>query len=173
MSQPNPVHIPTSHLLEIHPNIIHPSTPRFPQWSPSLRWKISLSWNFKIVFGSKDTDQVGSSCKDSGFHLGSHRFESRLEYRLSWDLRQSLQQMLEYFFKLHHDRFVPHHFQVYSPSSIPSKPHGVAITDSVIKLTIYIYIYIYTHIHNGWGSWFFFSISGECHKQFSSTSSRT
>ena len=31
--QPNPVHIPTSHLLEIHPNIIHPSTPRSPQWS--------------------------------------------------------------------------------------------------------------------------------------------
>ena len=35
---PNPVHIPTSHLLEIHPNIIHPSTPRFPQWSLSLRF---------------------------------------------------------------------------------------------------------------------------------------
>ena len=33
LSQPNPVHIPTSHLLEIHPNIIHPSTPRSPQWS--------------------------------------------------------------------------------------------------------------------------------------------
>ena len=31
--QPNPVHIPTSHLLEIHLNIIHPSTPRSPQWS--------------------------------------------------------------------------------------------------------------------------------------------
>ena len=31
LSQPNPVHIPTSHLLEMHPNIIHPSTPRFPQ----------------------------------------------------------------------------------------------------------------------------------------------
>ena len=28
--QPNPVHIPTSHLLEIHPNIIHPSTPTSP-----------------------------------------------------------------------------------------------------------------------------------------------
>jgi len=28
LGQPNPVHIPTSHLLEIHPNIIHPSTPR-------------------------------------------------------------------------------------------------------------------------------------------------
>ena len=37
LSQPNPVHIPTSHLLEIHPNIIHPSTPRSPQWALSLR----------------------------------------------------------------------------------------------------------------------------------------
>ena len=27
LGQPNPVHIPTSHLLEIHPNIIHPSAP--------------------------------------------------------------------------------------------------------------------------------------------------
>ena len=36
--QPNPVHIPTSHLPEIHPNIIHPSTPRSPQWSLSLRF---------------------------------------------------------------------------------------------------------------------------------------
>ena len=30
LGQPNPVHIPTSHLLEIHPNIIHPSTPSLP-----------------------------------------------------------------------------------------------------------------------------------------------
>ena len=30
LGQPNLVHIPTSHLLEIHPNIIHPSTPRSP-----------------------------------------------------------------------------------------------------------------------------------------------
>ena len=37
LGQPNPVHIPTSHLLEIHPNIIHPTTPRSPQWSLSLR----------------------------------------------------------------------------------------------------------------------------------------
>jgi len=35
LGQPNPVHIPTSHLLEIRPNIIHPSTPRSPQWSLS------------------------------------------------------------------------------------------------------------------------------------------
>ena len=38
LGQPNPVHIPTSHLLEIHPNIIHPSMPRSPQWYPSLRF---------------------------------------------------------------------------------------------------------------------------------------
>ena len=38
LGQPSPVHISTSHLLEIHPNIIHPSTPRSPQWSPSLRF---------------------------------------------------------------------------------------------------------------------------------------
>jgi len=37
LGQPNPVHIPTSHLLEIRPNIIHPSTPRSPQWAPSHR----------------------------------------------------------------------------------------------------------------------------------------
>ena len=36
LGQPNPVHIPTFHLLEIHPNIIHPSTTRSPQLSPSL-----------------------------------------------------------------------------------------------------------------------------------------
>ena len=40
LGQPSPVHIPTSHLLEIHPNIIHPSTPRSPQWSLSLRFPI-------------------------------------------------------------------------------------------------------------------------------------
>ena len=32
LGQPNPVHIPTSHLLEIYSNIIHLSTPRSPQW---------------------------------------------------------------------------------------------------------------------------------------------
>jgi len=38
LGQPNPLHIPTSHLLEIHPNIIHPSTPRSTQWALSLRF---------------------------------------------------------------------------------------------------------------------------------------
>ena len=36
--QLNPVHIPTSHILEIHPNIIHPSMLRSSQWSLSLRF---------------------------------------------------------------------------------------------------------------------------------------
>ena len=36
LGQPNLVHIPTSHFLEIHLNTIHPSTPRSPQWSPSF-----------------------------------------------------------------------------------------------------------------------------------------
>ena len=38
LGQSNPVHIPTSHLLEVHPNIIHPSMARSPQWSLSLRF---------------------------------------------------------------------------------------------------------------------------------------
>ena len=38
LDQPNPVHIPTFHLLQIHLNITHPSTLRSPQWSPSLRF---------------------------------------------------------------------------------------------------------------------------------------
>ena len=38
LGQPSPVHIPTTYLLEIRPNIIHPSTSRSPQWSLSLRF---------------------------------------------------------------------------------------------------------------------------------------
>jgi hypothetical protein len=38
LGQLNPVHIPTSHLLEIHTIIIHSPTPRSPQWSLSLRF---------------------------------------------------------------------------------------------------------------------------------------
>jgi hypothetical protein len=38
LSQPNPVHTSASHFLNIHPNIILPSTPGSPQWSLSLRF---------------------------------------------------------------------------------------------------------------------------------------
>ena len=38
LCQPNPVHIPTYHVQEIHPNTFHPSTPRSPQWSLPFRF---------------------------------------------------------------------------------------------------------------------------------------
>ena len=38
LSQLDPVHNPTSHLLKIHLNIILPSRPGSPQWSLSLRF---------------------------------------------------------------------------------------------------------------------------------------
>jgi hypothetical protein len=38
LSQPNPVHSPTSLFQKIHPNIILPSMPGTPQWSLSLRF---------------------------------------------------------------------------------------------------------------------------------------
>ena len=49
LGQPNPVHIPTSHLLGIHPNIIHPSTPRSPQWShPPSSTEIYYVWQLWV-----------------------------------------------------------------------------------------------------------------------------
>ena len=38
LGQSNAVNIPTSHLLVIHRNIIHPSTPRSPHWTLFLRF---------------------------------------------------------------------------------------------------------------------------------------
>jgi len=44
LGEPSPVHIPTSHLQKIHPNIIHPSTPRSPQWSLSQMHDVMLQY---------------------------------------------------------------------------------------------------------------------------------
>ena len=58
LGQPNPVHIPTSHLQEIRPSIIHPSTPRSPQWSPSLRFPHQDLYTPLSSFAGKcDTNQ--------------------------------------------------------------------------------------------------------------------
>jgi hypothetical protein len=38
LSQPNPVHTPTSYFLKLHKNIILPSTPGSPHWSLYLRF---------------------------------------------------------------------------------------------------------------------------------------
>ena len=54
LGQPSPVHIPTSHLLEIHPNIIHPSTPSSPQWSLSLRFSQILNRNTWCYYHLKE-----------------------------------------------------------------------------------------------------------------------
>ena len=51
LSQPNPVHIPTSHLLEIHPNIIHPSTHTWKYW-------LTLEWHYDIIAGVLRTISV-------------------------------------------------------------------------------------------------------------------
>ena len=60
LGQPNPVPIPTSHLLEIHPNIIHPSTPRSPQWSLSLRFPHQDTTSVKIPSRHKSYSSIRS-----------------------------------------------------------------------------------------------------------------
>jgi len=45
VGQPNPVHIPTSHLLDIHPNITHPSMPRSPHWYLSSGFPTKTLYN--------------------------------------------------------------------------------------------------------------------------------
>jgi len=44
LGQPDPVHMPTSHLQENHPNIIHPPTPRSPQWPLSNQSNTVANW---------------------------------------------------------------------------------------------------------------------------------
>ena len=64
LDQPNPVHIPTSHLLKIHPNIIHPSTPRSPQWSLSLRFpqQDPLHMMFGVSCGTTVSENFTTVC---------------------------------------------------------------------------------------------------------------
>ena len=67
LSQPNPVHIPTSHFLEIHPNIIHPSTPRSPQWSLTYLLTHSMvqspSWAANWFAASQEIPRISRNPK--------------------------------------------------------------------------------------------------------------
>ena len=44
------VHTPTFHLPKIHPNIILPSTPGSPHWSPSLRFPHHLKYHYFLKY---------------------------------------------------------------------------------------------------------------------------
>jgi len=75
LGQPYPVHIPTFHLLEIHPNIIRPSTPRSPQWSPSLRFpqQDHRCTNFSNLFLEQNSTCFGQFlCPSSGVFYCTH-----------------------------------------------------------------------------------------------------
>ena len=62
LGQPNPVHIPTSHLLEIRPSIIHPSTPRSPQWSRYVpTWGNSRAQIVTLFYPFKNRVHVNSN----------------------------------------------------------------------------------------------------------------
>ena len=49
LGQPNPVHIPISNLLEIRPNVIHPSTLKSPQWY-KLTYLITYLLTYLITY---------------------------------------------------------------------------------------------------------------------------
>ena len=72
LGQPNPVHIPTSHLLEIHPNIIHPSTPRSPQWSLSLRFPQQDPINPPLLTHMRHMPSPSHSSRKNNYIIGLH-----------------------------------------------------------------------------------------------------
>ena len=65
LDQPNPVHIPTSHLLEFHPHIIYPSASRSPQWSLYLRFPHQDPIHPPLLTHTRHM----SSQSHSGYHL--------------------------------------------------------------------------------------------------------
>ena len=87
LGQPNPVHIPTSHLLEIHPNIIHPSTPRSPQRSSSFR------------FPQQDTIHPLLLAHTRHMHSPSHSSRFYHPHNIGWGLQIRL--LLQVAYKRH------------------------------------------------------------------------
>jgi len=66
LNQPNPVHKPTLHLLEFQPNIIHPFTPKSPQWSLSIRFPHQDPIHPRLL---THTRQMPSPSHSSRFYL--------------------------------------------------------------------------------------------------------
>ena len=71
LGQPNLVHIPTSHLLEIHPNIIHPSTPRSPgtnNFQGVWKWVVAVVQLVSLYeqLGNLGSEGLYSSVKEFG-----------------------------------------------------------------------------------------------------------
>ena len=102
LGQPNPGHIPTPYLLEIQPNIIHPSTPRSPQWSMNLQiekiillpvvtwdeiinfWKVvyinggaavSVWWNWRLGLCKPRLSRIVIFCVRMALHLWKNSFK--------------------------------------------------------------------------------------------------
>ena len=69
LGQPNLVQVPTSHLLEIHPIIINPSTPRSPQGSLSLRFPHQdlRLWNYPCTL--RTVYKWLRNCTWNGYHM--------------------------------------------------------------------------------------------------------
>ena len=92
LCQPNPVHIPTSHLLEIHPNIIHPSTPRSPQWSLSLQFPHQDPIRPPLLIDTRHMPSPSHSSRfyhphnigyrKSDVHVASTRWKTRTQFLL-------------------------------------------------------------------------------------------
>ena len=94
LSQPNPVHIPTFHFLQIHPNIVHPSTPRSPQWSPSLRFLQQDPRHPPLLTNSRHMPSP------------SHSFYSNIN--IKYKLRQLLKCIFNHISRLHVSARPPH-----------------------------------------------------------------
>ena len=82
LGQPNPVHIPTSHLLKIHPNIIHPSTPISPQWSLSLRFPHQDPINSPLLTHTRHMPSPSHSSRF--YHPHNAPYQIKILFRKKW-----------------------------------------------------------------------------------------